>query len=227
MFGGGTKGNEELTAQLGLVLLILLAAIGVTIPDLQGLITEHLFLGFLLLGPVMAKLGSTGYRFMRYYARNPAYRRKGPPKVGLRLIAPIVVLTTVVVFGSGIWLMIEGPSHRNPALTLHKLSFIVWLVFMALHVLGHLLELPTSLRAAKETREALPKFSPDARVAGAASRGTGGRWIALACSTVAGVVIAVALIPQFNSWTASGAIGHHHHRKAAVTSHIRPRGTHG
>lgn len=227
MFGGGTEGNKQLTAQLGVVLLALLAAIGVTIPDLRGLIAEHLFLGFLLLGPVAAKMGSTGYRFIRYYTRNPAYRRNGPPQVGLRLIAPIVVLSTVIVFGSGIWLMIEGPNHRNPALTLHKLSFIVWLVFMVLHILGHLLEMPTSLRAARETRAVLPGLSPDAGGPLAVSRGTRGRWIALTGSTVVGLVIAVALIPQFSSWTAQGAIGHHHHREAAVISRTRQRVTRG
>jgi hypothetical protein len=36
MMSGGTEGNQQLTAQLGVILLVLLAALGVTIPDLGG-----------------------------------------------------------------------------------------------------------------------------------------------------------------------------------------------
>ncbi len=63
------------------------------------------------------------------------------------MLAPIVVLTTVVVFASGVALLFVGPSSRDTLLPIHKVSFIVWLAFTALHVLGHLLELPATLRA--------------------------------------------------------------------------------
>ncbi len=230
MFSGGTEGNEQLTAQLGVTLLVLLAALGVTIPDLRQLIAPHLFLGFLLLGPVLAKMGSTGYRFVRYYSGNAAYRTKGPPELALRLIAPLVVLTTIIVFVSGVVLMFEGPNHRNPALAIHKLSFIAWLVFMAIHVLGHLFELPSSLRAARETRDALPGLSSErGRGLPRLSSGTRGRWLALAGSTAAGVVAAVALIPSYSSWTANGVFRHHHNREASAPfiSHTQPNATRG
>jgi len=51
----------------GAVLLILLAAEGVTIVFKRELLTLHFFIGMLLVGPVLLKLGSTGYRFMKYY----------------------------------------------------------------------------------------------------------------------------------------------------------------
>jgi hypothetical protein len=220
---GGTEGNQQLTAQLGVILLVLLAALGVTIPDLRLLIWEHLFLGFLLLGPVLAKLGSTGYRFVRYYTRDPAYRTKGPPELYLRAIGPIVVLSTFVVFISGVLLLIEGPGHRNPSLTIHKLGFIVWVVFMAVHVLGHLRELPHSLRAARETRAAVPGLSAAAgSVSGPGRRavGAGGRSLTLAGSMVAGLIVALVLIPDFSSWTAKGVFRHHRHRhEAAAAAH--------
>src|SRR5580700_5059032 len=75
--GGGTTGNERLTAATGVLLLVLLAVIGVTILRLGQLLWVHLFVGMLLLPPVLLKLGSTGYRFARYYTANPAYREKG------------------------------------------------------------------------------------------------------------------------------------------------------
>ena len=89
--GGGTDGNEQLTTVTGLILIVLLAAIGFTIPQLRQFIWMHLFVGFLLIGPVLLKVAATGYRFVRYYAHDPAYRSKGPPEIVLRLIAPIVV----------------------------------------------------------------------------------------------------------------------------------------
>ena len=108
--GGGPDGNERLTAAAGVLLLVLFAVLGVTILRIGQLLWLHLFLGMLLIGPVLLKLASTGYRFARYYTANPAYRRKGPPATPMRLLAPLVVLSTVVVFGSGVALLFAGPS---------------------------------------------------------------------------------------------------------------------
>jgi hypothetical protein len=71
------------------VLLILLAVLGVTILRIGQLISVHLFLGLLLIGPVGLKMASTGYRFVRYYTGSPTYRRKGPPETWLRMLAPL------------------------------------------------------------------------------------------------------------------------------------------
>jgi hypothetical protein len=188
--GGGTDGNERLTAITGVILILLLAVIGVTILRIHQLISVHLFVGLLLIGPVALKMASTGYRFVRYYTGNTVYRRKGPPEALLRGIAPMVVVTTVAVFASGVIVMFEGRAHRNPWLEIHKVSFILWIVFTALHVLGHLPGLPQNLRAGA-TRNDLPGDLP----------GRGGRSIALAGALVGGLVLAIVLIPQFGGWT--------------------------
>jgi len=78
LHGGGPDGNEQLTATTGVILVALLAVLGVTILRVQQLISVHLFVGLLLLGPVALKMASTGYRFVRYYTHSDAYRRKGP-----------------------------------------------------------------------------------------------------------------------------------------------------
>jgi len=111
LIAGGTAGNEQLTAATGVVLLLLLAALGVTIVRIGSLLNEHMFLGMLLIGPVVLKMASTGYRFVRYYAANPRYRSKGPPEAAMRLIAPLVVLSTVVVFASGVALLFAAPDR--------------------------------------------------------------------------------------------------------------------
>ena len=200
LLGGGTAGNEELTAITGVLLIGLLAVLGITILRIGQLIWLHLFLGLLLVGPVALKIASTGYRFMRYYARDAIYRAKGPPSMILRAIGPLVVISTLVVFVSGIVLMLVGPARQGTPLLIHKASFFVWLGVTGLHVLGHLPGLGRSLRAVSLT----PPGSPSA-----CGTGTAGRWIVLTGAVVGGVVLAVALIPHFSLWTAPGAFPHH------------------
>ena len=102
--------NARLTASNAALLLVLLAAEGATLLRVRQLISPHVFLGMVLIPPVLVKLGSTGYRFARYYLGAPAYRRKGPPPVLLRLLGPVVVILTVVVLASGVALLLAGPD---------------------------------------------------------------------------------------------------------------------
>lgn len=197
--GGGTEGNEELTTITGAILFVLLAVLGLTIVRIGQLMWLHFFLGLLLIGPVLLKMASTGYRFARYYTRDAPYVRKGPPELPLRLIAPMIVVTTIVVFVSGVVLLFVGPADRSQLVLIHKVSFIVWLVFTALHVLGHLPHIPSSLRAVQ--RANLPGVQP----------GAAGRWISVAGALVGGVVLAVALVPDYSIWTAHLGLLHHHH----------------
>lgn len=198
--GGGTEGNERLTNAAGALLLVLLAALGVTIVRIGQLLWIHLFLGMLLVAPLLLKLSSTGYRFVRYYTGNLRYRRKGPPEIALRVLAPMVVLSTLVVFISGVVLLFAGPSSRETVFPIHKDSFFVWLAFMALHVLGHLPGMSSVLRA---------DYGSSAGLSSDVS-GRAGRTLALAGALVAGVVLAVVLIPEFGPWLAPGATHHHH-----------------
>jgi hypothetical protein len=195
--GGGTAGNERLTAATGAVLIVLLAVIGVTIISLSRLLWVHLFVGMLLLGPLALKLGSTGYRFVRYYTANRSYREKGPPPTPLRLLAPIVVASTLAVFASGVALLFVGPSSRDTLLPIHKISFFVWVAFMAIHVLAHL---PTVARA-------LRADYVEPTVSGRRTPGRNGRALSLIGALVGGVVIAILVIPQFAPWISS----HHFH----------------
>jgi hypothetical protein len=150
-------------------------------------------------------MASTGYRFLRYYTRAAVYRAKGPPMPALRALGPVVVLTTVVVFVSGVVLLFDGPARRGTSLLIHKASFIVWLVFMAIHVLAHLPGLPRALRA-------VPIGAQGAGLPASHTRaGTAGRWITLVGALVGGLVLAILLIPHFGLWTASGAFPHHEH----------------
>jgi hypothetical protein len=198
---GGPAGNEQLTTATGVVLLVLLAPLGITIIRIGQLIWLHLFLGLVLIGPVALKMASTGYRFVLYYVRDATYRRKGPPELWLRLIAPVVVVTTVAVFVTGVLLLIDGPADRDPLVLIHKVAFIVWIVFTALHVLGHLPAMAAALSAGDAGRRRIPGLGD----------GRAGRMITLAGAIVGGLVLALVLIPDFSSWTSHASIFHHHH----------------
>jgi hypothetical protein len=107
---GGAEGNERITALTGMVLLILFAVEGFTILSIHRLLTLHFFLGMLLIGPVALKACSVLYRFVRYYTGAEEYRRKGPPTPLLRVLGPIVLLSSLAVIGTGVMLAITGPS---------------------------------------------------------------------------------------------------------------------
>jgi hypothetical protein len=205
LLAGGTEGNERLTATTGAVLIALLAILGVTILRLHGtLLWVHLFLGIALIGPVALKMASTGYRFVRYYAGTAVYKLKGPPPAALRALAPAVVLTTVIVFASGVALLFAGPSSRPTLMPIHKVSFIAWLVFTGLHVLGHLAEMPRPLLADWGRSARLDSTRLDTDVTGRAGRG-----IALAGALVAGLVLAALVIPEFAPWIHWSNTFHH------------------
>ncbi len=184
---GGTEGNEILTSATAVVLTALLIAEGVTIVWLGGLLTEHMFIGLVLIGPVVLKLGSTGYRFARYYAGARRYREKGPPLLALRLLAPVLVTATLVIFATGVALLIIG--HRSDlVLELHKIGFIVWGACFAVHVLCHLPWVWHALGASRSDsrRERVP--------------GSGLRGALVGASLGGGVGLALALLSLIEGW---------------------------
>ena len=133
----GVVNNARLTGLEGAVLFVLLAAEGVTILAIHELLTWHYLVGFVMLPPVAVKLGSTLYRFGRYYLGDPAYREAGPPAILLRVLGPVVVVTTVAVLGTGIELWAFGDRFGHWWTGAHKASFFIWFFAMAAHVLGH------------------------------------------------------------------------------------------
>jgi len=134
----GVVGNERLTALAGAVLLVLILVELVSSTNLHALLPIHIFVGVLLAGPLVVKLGSTGYRFLRYYTKSPAYVRSGPPRLPLRLLAPLLLVTTLAVVGNGIGLVVAGPAQAGLLRPLHSLSVVFWLSLIAIHVVAYL-----------------------------------------------------------------------------------------
>jgi hypothetical protein len=186
---GGVAGNEILTCAVAAALSFLLLAEGVTLLRLGPLLVPHMFIGLVLVPLVLLKLSSTGYRFVRYYARTPAYREKGPPLLPLRLLAPILVLATLGVFVTGVALLVQG-HKSDPLAILHKASFIVWGVVFGIHFLSYLPRMVRSLRADWSARRRRA-------VAGAGLRG-----MLVASALGGGLALALVLLPTIDGWQA-------------------------
>ncbi|TAN24164.1 MAG: hypothetical protein EPN30_06855 [Actinomycetota bacterium] len=186
-----THANTRLTALTGLLIFLLLAAEGVTVPFVGQLFTLHAFIGWLLLPPILLKISSTSYRFVMYYVGNPRYTKAGPPKPLLRIIGPLIIITTTLLMWSGIEMVLIGPHGSNIAFwgTIHKASFIFWFGLMAVHVLAYFLKAGTL------------SISELARRSGAHSVRTSGRLIRLA--VVAGSLVLGAIL-GLHQWHLTG-----------------------
>jgi hypothetical protein len=211
---GGPAGNALLTAWTGLILLVFFLAETATLISVGTLITVHILIGAFLVPLVLLKTATTGWRIARYYVGSADYRQAGPPPLLLRLLGPIVVLTSLAIVGSGLALIALGQSAFTPiftvagfrvsALTIHQASFIAWAAVTVVHLLAR--TVPAIKLARREPH--------DTQVPGA-----GLRTFALVSTVVLGVAVALLVVHLSGDWT--------HHAHQAFGRHKRlpqPRG---
>ncbi len=183
----GVEANARLTGSAAAVLLVLLAVEGVTLLEVGRLLRLHVFVGMLIVPPVLLKTATTGYRFVRYYTGSPPYVRRGPPHPLLRILAPVVGALTVAVLATGILLLWATDGWRDTLLFWHKASFILWFGAMTIHVLGHLVD--TWRLAPRDWTPHAPKVP--------------GVWLrraTLAATLVAGAGLGVLALGQVDTW---------------------------
>ena len=192
---GGPAGNARLTSWVGILLLALGLAELVTVLDVTGLIQWHVGLGIVMTGLALAKTASTGWRIVRYYAGSTTYSGAGPPPMILRLLGPLVILSTLGVLGSGIALIAIGQSagerswfgvlgQQISPITVHQLFFILFVVFVGLHVLARLV--PALLQVSGRVRRGQqPSAIPGRRM----------RAITVLGCVLAGVAALVVVLP--------------------------------
>lgn len=170
-------GNERLTAMISVALLVLFSVEVVTSLLLGSLFGLHFFLGMLLIVPVCVKIGSTVWRFCRYYLGSEPYVRRGPPPMLQRVLGPALILSSVGVLGTGALLAFGGPDigWRKP----HQLFFYLWLIIVAIHVVHYLPRLPKIL--ADRPAERAMRAVADSRA----------RWLLLAGSLIGGLILAI------------------------------------
>lgn len=200
---GGPAGNAQLTAWTGLVLLVLFAAELVTLISVRHLTSWHIAIGILLVPPSLAKTATTGWRIVRYYTGNHSYHQGGPPPLLLRILGPLVVLSTLGLLGSGIAVLALGTTsaftplvtvagQQVSALTIHQGATVAWTVITGLHVLA---------RTLPAIRLAFTPAPAGGRVDGAHTRA-----VVLLATLAIGVLTAVLVLRAAGSWTTSGAL---------------------
>jgi hypothetical protein len=193
-------GNERLTAAVGLVLVVLtVVELGTIVFGLHRLLSLHVFVGLVLIPPVLLKLASTGWRFTRYYTGSEPYRSKGAPQLAMRLLAPLLVAATVVLLGSGVAMGIVHGQSLVVARRLHGPASVLWLILIGFHVLVYL------KRALLSSTEEVAASSR-ARVRGARVRA-----YLVAATIGAGIVLGAVTLPVQHHWLHL----HHNHDRGA------------
>jgi hypothetical protein len=143
----------------------------------------HFFIGFVAIPLTLLKLGSTGWRMLRYYlGRDARYRAAGPPTPAPRILAPALVASAVVAFVSGVVLFVEG-TQEGPLSTLHTDSAVVFVIAVVLHL-------------AIYVRRAYLESNAEMRGQTAVA-GTTARRAMLVAAAVAGVAIAAGMTVAF------------------------------
>jgi hypothetical protein len=173
----GVEGNARLTGATGLVVLVLsLLEITTVQLGVRGVLTLHVTVGLLLVAPVALKLSSTTWRMLSYYKGSPSYRRLGPPPPLLRVLSPILGVLTVLLLATGIALILAPVSVRQSVLTVHKVTFYLWLVMIVIHVAAHL-------------AQAVRLAAGDWIVRGATLAGSRSRRVAVVASLLVGAML--------------------------------------
>jgi len=153
LLAGGTAGNSLLSTATGALLLVLLAALGVTIVAVHPLIDEHLFLGMLLIGPAAPEAGERRlplHAVLRRQPPLPRTRRAGGRDACARAAGRVEHAQRV---RERVVLLLAGPSSRGLWNPIHKYSFVVWLAVWWGHVVVHLPDLPKLWAARRRERE--------------------------------------------------------------------------
>jgi hypothetical protein len=184
--------NARLTADVAVVLLVLFVVqIGTVVIGVTSHLTLHVMVGLLLVPPLLVKISSVSWRFVRYYRHDEAYRRKGPPALVLRALSPVFLVVTLVLFISGIVLLLAPSALGGPhgtMLRIHAVSFFLWLLLLLAHLAGHARDLRhLALKDwARRTRVAVP--------------GSTLRQSIVLASLAAGLALALSLVGQVGTF---------------------------
>lgn len=182
-------GNERLTAAVGVLLLLpILVELATILLGVHTFMSLHVFVGLALIPPVLLKLASTGWRFARYYTHGHEYVAQGPPQLAMRLLAPLLVAATVILFSSGVAMGILHGHALQIARQLHGPTSVIWLMLIGVHVLVYL------KRALTDSGEDL-RSTTRREVQGATWRS-----YALAAALILGLVAGAAAVPAQHRW---------------------------
>jgi hypothetical protein len=185
------RGNERLTAAVGLLVLVPVAVeveVEVVLLGVHSFMSVHVFVGLALIPAVLLKLLSTGWRFARYYTRSREYVELGPPQIVMRVLAPLFVVATVALFGSGVAMGLLHGHALDLVRRMHGPASVIWLGLLGIHVLVYL---------GRALRRGAGDVQPATR---SVARGATARVGALAAVVFCGLILGGATVPAQHRW---------------------------
>jgi hypothetical protein len=149
--------STRLTAHLGLILSVMLALLFLSgaffflytfnydaPPWFTTVRFFHFYVGIASVPILLAKYGSTGFRFAGYYLRVPRFKRAGPPSLVPRLLAPLLLADFFVLYFSGGYMLFHyyytvtniWPFDAKPV-QVHLWAALIGTPLVSIHLLWH------------------------------------------------------------------------------------------
>jgi hypothetical protein len=126
----------------------------------------HFYAGLASIPFLLAKYGSTGYRFAGYYLRLPRFKKGGAPTLIPRIFSPLLALDFFVLYFSGLYMLFHYyytvtniPPYDFKPVQVHLWASILAVPLIAIHLGSHLIEVAQGLY--KERRELLAQVAPE------------------------------------------------------------------
>jgi hypothetical protein len=179
--GHSQLASSVVTMQLGLALSILLTLLFISGGlfylyvfnyDIGPYFTPtrliHFYVGIASVPFLLAKYGSTTFRFAGYYLRLPRFKAAGPPALVPRILSPMLAVDFFVLYFSGAYMLFHYyytvtniPPLMFKPVQLHLWAAVVAVPLLAVHLGAHFLTMARGL--AKERRELLAqeRLSPE------------------------------------------------------------------
>lgn len=139
----GVTLNSLLGIQVISALAFFLLALNVALPSgpIYAVVRPvHFFIGFMLIPLTGLKILSTVYRFLRYYTGDRAYKNAGAPHLLARAIAPLLILSLLVVMVSGVEMWSFANQFGVAWIPVHVFSSIAFTALLAVHIGLHVRE---------------------------------------------------------------------------------------
>jgi hypothetical protein len=118
----------------------------------------HFYVGLASVPFLLAKYGSTGFRFAGYYLRLPRFKQAGPPRLLPRMLSPLLALDFFVLYFSGAYMLFHYyytvtniPPLMFKPVQLHLWAALVAVPLLAIHLGQHFIEMAHGL--SQERRE--------------------------------------------------------------------------
>jgi hypothetical protein len=114
--------------------------------------TVHFYAGLMSIPFLLAKYGSTAFRFAGYYLRLPRFKKAGPPGLVSRIFSPLLALDFFVLYSSGLYMLFHYyysvtnvPPFEFKPVQLHLWASILAVPLVAIHLGSHLVEVGSGL----------------------------------------------------------------------------------